>query len=268
MKKAYKIKKEFSKMDIRRLIKFLIITFTITWGSFWLLALLISKNIVTVHDPAGTILFLLGAFGVTIASVFVLPERVSVKSVIRFVFSHRKNTIGYLLLFSLLLVAVLGLSSMEVDKSLLTYQLPFLLIMVILMGGGHEELGWRGVLQPLLEKKFPFPIATVITSAIWVLWHIPLWFVKGSDQYGTSLIEFCVYVLVMSFILAAIYKKTRCVFYCSIFHGLSNVLTSLFVTKANGKLLIGLLMISIVSVVVFNKKLPNVKFKGSNNELN
>ncbi|MDR1065640.1 MAG: CPBP family intramembrane metalloprotease, partial [Oscillospiraceae bacterium] len=49
-------------------------------------------------------------------------------------------------------------------------------------GGGSEELGWRGVLQPGLEKKLPFIPATVITAVVWTFWHLPLWWINGSGQ--------------------------------------------------------------------------------------
>ena len=37
-------------------------------------------------------------------------------------------------------------------------------------------------MQPLLEEKLNFPIATIITGVVWGIWHIPLWFVNGSSQ--------------------------------------------------------------------------------------
>lgn len=53
----------------------------------------------------------------------------------------------------------------------------FMLIVILpmmLFGGGNEEVGWRMILQPELEKKFGFHIATIFTSIIWWLWHLPI----------------------------------------------------------------------------------------------
>ncbi|MDR2041964.1 MAG: CPBP family intramembrane metalloprotease [Tannerella sp.] len=42
----------------------------------------------------------------------------------------------------------------------------------ILIGAIAEEIGWRGFLQPTLEKKYTILIAAIIVGAIWGLWHI------------------------------------------------------------------------------------------------
>ena len=43
-----------------------------------------------------------------------------------------------------------------------------------LISGTGEELGWRGMLLPELMKVTSFNKATLITGAIWTLWHLPL----------------------------------------------------------------------------------------------
>jgi len=43
-----------------------------------------------------------------------------------------------------------------------------------LLSGTGEELGWRGLLLPELMKVHSFNKATLITGAIWTLWHMPL----------------------------------------------------------------------------------------------
>ena len=43
-----------------------------------------------------------------------------------------------------------------------------------LLSGTGEEIGWRGLLFPELKKLFSFNQATLITGAIWTLWHLPL----------------------------------------------------------------------------------------------
>ena len=43
-----------------------------------------------------------------------------------------------------------------------------------LISGTCEELGWRGMLLPELTKVTSFNKATLITGAVWTLWHLPL----------------------------------------------------------------------------------------------
>jgi membrane protease YdiL (CAAX protease family) len=58
---------------------------------------------------------------------------------------------------------------------------PYFLIMVLL-GGGQEELGWRGyILDPLEERLGPW-LANLVLGVIWATWHLPLFFIPGTSQ--------------------------------------------------------------------------------------
>ena len=76
--------------------------------------------------------------------------------------------------------------------------------------GGEEELGWRGIMQPILEKLLPFPVATVITGTVWGIWHIPLWFVEGSSQQNMAFPFFLVLLaLILSLFLWAMLAESK-----------------------------------------------------------
>ena len=137
---------------------------------------------------------------------------------------------------------------MEINPQIPWYAAPFILLSATIVGGGNEELGWRGILQPELEKKLPFPLATLITGCIWMAWHIPLWFVVGTSQQGMNFGLYCIYGLIVSFWLATIYKKTRSVFCCAVFHGFSNLMLSFFVIKVNCILVVGLIAALVFSI--------------------
>jgi membrane protease YdiL (CAAX protease family) len=42
----------------------------------------------------------------------------------------------------------------------------------LLIGAAGEEIGWRGFLQPILEKKYTVLVASIVVGTIWGLWHI------------------------------------------------------------------------------------------------
>ncbi len=239
-------------MESKRLIKYLVITFSISWMCWWLLALLIWQRVMSFSHPIATIIFVIGGFGPTIAAILVSPEKTTLKSILHFVFAHRKNTGIYLLIFCLLLTATFGASSMEINPHLPLPVLPLLLVLMTFFGGGNEELGWRGIMQPILEKRLAFPIATLATGCTWAVWHFPLWFVNGSPQQNLHMpfILFSVYAVLASFWLAAVYKKTNCVFYCCVLHGLNNLLMTFFVLKINWILVIGLIVTLTLSIFV------------------
>lgn len=65
--------------------------------------------------------------------------------------------------------------------------LPFYTFFLALPGnliiGGLEEAGWMYILQPELDKKYGFILSSVSVGVIWILWHIPLFFIPGTKHY-------------------------------------------------------------------------------------
>ena len=49
----------------------------------------------------------------------------------------------------------------------------------LLAGPLFEEFGWRGFLQSRLQAVLPSWIAAVCVGALWAVWHLPLFFLKG-----------------------------------------------------------------------------------------
>ncbi len=239
-------------MDKKKITTYLIITFAITYVFWWGLAILTNLNIVNSSQGVFTLLHTIGGFGPTIAAIAILPKK-SPKEILRFVFSCKKNSLWYLLLFCAMQGLIIGLSSMEINPAMPWYAAPIVLLSAIVYSGGNEELGWRGIMQPELEKKLPFPIATLITGCVWMAWHIPLWFVVGTSQQGINYGLYCIYGLILSFWLATLYKKTNSVFSCVIFHGFANLMLSLFVIKINWILVVGLLLSLAFSIWLYYK---------------
>ena len=235
-------------MKNQRLIKYLILTFAVTWISWGSLSILIKLEVFNFSHPIATALHLIGGFGPTIATLFVFDEKITTKSILNFIFKCKKKTLRYLLLFCFIEIFVIGLSSMEINSALPLYILPLVFVQAVLIYGGNEELGWRGIMQPIMESKMPIPVGTLITGLVWSIWHIPLWFIDGASQQNIPFLLFTLLGILLSFWLAAVYKRTQCVFFCSIFHGLTNTLLSLFVIKINAILVIGFTSISILSI--------------------
>lgn len=237
-------------MNRKKIITYVVITFAITYTFWWGLALLTNRNILHSSQGLFTLLFAIGGFGPTISAILLLPEK-GPRSVLRFIFSCQKNSFWYLLLFCVIQAAVIGLSSMELNPQLPWYTAPIVLLSATLVSGGNEELGWRGTMQPELEKKFPFPVAALITGCVWMMWHIPLWFIEGMSHQNIHFGLYCIYGLILSFWLAVLYQKTASVFCCAIFHGFSNLMLSMFVIKANWILAVGLIAALVSSIWLF-----------------
>ncbi|MDO5126623.1 MAG: type II CAAX endopeptidase family protein [Eubacteriales bacterium] len=97
-----------------------------------------------------------------------------------------------------------------------------LFIPLMILGGGLEEVGWRGILQPILEKKLPFFVACVIEGVIWSCWHIPLWFVPNTSQCNYSFVAFTLYCITLGITLAVAYKITNSIWLTVLLHAWGN----------------------------------------------
>jgi len=244
-------------LDEWRIQEYLLLTFFISWLSWGILILLTGFNIIKFTSVIGIILFGIGGFGPTIAAIMCMEGKTNVRKVWQFIVQHKKGTFGFLLLFAVLEIATIALSSMEVNPQIPLFILPVLFIMCAFVGGGNEELGWRGTLQPLATKvigkkvknpKLNFILVALMIGIIWAIWHLPLWFVEGTTQQGMNYGLFFLECILLSFWLGCIYNRTRSVLFCLLFHGLTNVLMSFFVIKLNWVLVLGFIVMTALAV--------------------
>ena len=126
--------------------------------------------------------------------------------------------------------------------------------------GGLEEAGWMYVLQPILYKKYGFIASSVFVGVVWVLWHIPLFFIPGTNHFE-GLINFWIFnvqVISLSFFRSAIYRIAGkgYVFSYVLFHTMFNAASSLFGAMTwSGAVAANIVMIlfSIIIVAVYNQ---------------
>lgn len=100
--------------------------------------------------------------------------------------------------------------------------IPYLLIM-ILLGGGQEEFGWRGYALPVLESKYGIWFGNLILGIIHAVWHLPLWFITGTSQTYMNFGGFLLLIVGYSFILSWIRKISGNKPFSGLYaHGLAN----------------------------------------------
>jgi membrane protease YdiL (CAAX protease family) len=86
--------------------------------------------------------------------------------------------------------------------------LPQLLLMLV-AGGGQEEIGWRGWLQPALRARTGRWAAPLIVGVIWFCWHLPLWWMPGSSQAYLPMPAFAMMTVGMSLLMARTLEATN-----------------------------------------------------------
>jgi membrane protease YdiL (CAAX protease family) len=202
-----------------------------------------------------------------IASYIVLKKNnkiADLKEWLKTVFYVKNNLSLYLFvsaglaLYFLIHLAVSGRTEMALPFYTFFLSLPGNLII-----GGLEESGWMYILQPELDKKYGFVLSSVFVGIIWILWHIPLFFIPGTN-HGEGLINFWMFAVQLTafrFFNGAIYKISGKggVFMCVLFHTMFNAASPIFGTMtmtwagtvaANAVIV----LVSIVSVVIHGKK--------------
>lgn len=149
------------------------------------------------------------------------------------IFDYRHNIVSYILVVFLVLIYILPRCIISGYENGAPVFAIIFMIPMMLFGGGLEEAGWRYIFQPELEKKYSFTVSTVIVSVVWWLWHLPLFHILGTAQYGQNYFAFGVNVLGMSFALACIRKSTGSVWLCVLFHCMINSLSGIYIIHDN-----------------------------------
>ena len=157
-----------------------------------ILAIFTQSHILGLETIIGRILHIVGALGPAIASGFYL-KRNNIKFK-HFLFSKKENSSIYFIIHLLAILILFSVSSLEFN-GVSIYLMPLFFIQLIFFGGGHEELGWRGILQPLLDKKYTYWQSNLIVGSIWGIWHLPLWFIVGESHQGFPLSYFYIYII-------------------------------------------------------------------------
>lgn len=88
------------------------------------------------------------------------------------------------------------------------------LIFYLIFGPIPEELGWRGILLPEFQRKLSPDLSAVLVGIIWAVWHLPLFFIKGSYQYqlefgSPAFYMFNLMIILNSVIITWIYNNTK-----------------------------------------------------------
>jgi membrane protease YdiL (CAAX protease family) len=72
-----------------------------------------------------------------------------------------------------------------------------------------QEPGWRGFALPRLIARFGPIVGTLILGTAWAFWHLPLFMIAGTPQYGTGLIPFGLLLIAWSMVITLIMVHVR-----------------------------------------------------------
>ena len=157
----------------KRIIVFMALACGITW-LFWVIQSLL--GITELEEPLGYVLITLSVLRPAIAALIVLCRKVPLRDYLKHCFTFEQKFYVYAVfaaffIWRFVLMMVVG---DRIEGAAL--YLPILLIPLCFLTGGNEEFGWRGLLQPQMEKKMHAVTVAFIFTAYWTIWHLPLFF--------------------------------------------------------------------------------------------
>lgn len=206
---------------------FIILTFCITLAIAGVMFALAQNGFILKSHLLVQILFVFYVLSPAVTSYILLKRSGQVnclKEWLKNIFRFKSRIFNYFIvifgvvLFYFVRIKISGLTEVQ------PFYMFFLLLPVMLVGGGMEETGWRYILQSELNKKYGFMLSSTFTGLIWYAWHIPLFLIPGTHQYETfNVWMYAVFVLGVAFFLGAIYTISNNVFLCVLCHTLINV---------------------------------------------
>lgn len=224
----------WNSYEKRPILQYLLLAFLIAWGATTIV--MIGERLEWFTGPIGTVVYYLVA-GLTVGfapayAIAILLKKSGQIHGIKDLWGRIVRT-NHISGSQALIIAVFF--AIQIVVNILCNQYlgqPWYMILLLfpfmIIGGGMEELGWRGFLQPALEQKLPFFVATLFTGVIWAIWHLPLWLLQNAGQSSMKFLSFLCWIIAMSFLLAVIYRLTGSVIICVCFHAWFNALGGLF----------------------------------------
>jgi uncharacterized protein len=205
-------------MTQRSLIPFFVLSFAIPWGIAALYLLLPDAMVRAFGElSAAHPLFYLAVWAPAIAAIVVVLLSDGSAGLGRFLgrlLWWRASAGWYALI--LLGVPVVFYAAAWLQDGLPAHVFPFPSLAsylgaaaMMLILGPVEEIGWRGLALPLLQRAMAPLWAALILGVIWGIWHLPAFLLEGTPQSAWSFLPFLIGATAISVIVTPLFNSAR-----------------------------------------------------------
>lgn len=205
-------------MRQRDLIPFFLIAFLIAWGILGLYLFApdtmarLFGNLTGEHP-----LFYLAVYAPAIAALTLILYRHGIDGARRFLsrlLLWRVSIYWYLLLIVVvpLVFYVSALFKEGAYDTLFPFpsaQAYLLALLLMAIKGPVEEIGWRGLALPMLQRRMAPIWAALVLGLIWAIWHLPAFLLSGTPQSAWSMTPFFVGTVALSVIVTPLFNSSR-----------------------------------------------------------
>jgi uncharacterized protein len=202
----------------RALIPFLILSFAIPWGIAALYLLLPGVITRTFGELSATHpLFYLAVWAPAIAAIVVVVRHEGASGLGRFLrrlLWWRAGAGWYALILLGIPVVFYAAAWMQTGvpgewfpfTSLGAYVAASALMLIL---GPVEEIGWRGLALPLMQRVMAPLWAGLILGVVWGIWHLPAFLLDGTPQSAWSFLPFLIGATAISVIVTPLFNRAR-----------------------------------------------------------
>ena len=200
------------------LITFLTISFLITWGLIGIYVVAPELASASFGEISGSHPFFFVATWSPAIAAFAVLLLYSGTTVIRPFLSRIliwRSSVGWAAFILLFLPLVFVAGSLIKGGPVLAPLPPegvgpvVALLFMMLMLGPIEEFGWRGVMQPLLQRHMAPIWAGLLIGATWGFWHLPAFFLSSTVYADWSFMPFFIGNVTLAVLVTPIFNGAR-----------------------------------------------------------
>ena len=209
---------EQDDFDLKSLVPFVLITFGLAWGILGFYIFFNELAVRQLGQISGTHpLFFLAVWAPAIAAVSVILYRRGLPGLKQYLKRLQlwRLPVGWLLFIFIALPAIFFLGAWFKGAPLVAPALSdglfaVLTVMILMLFlGPVEELGWRGLALPLLQRHMAPVWAAILIGLVWGLWHLPAFYLVGTVQSGWNFAPFFIGNVCLSVIVTPIFNDSR-----------------------------------------------------------
>jgi len=186
------------------------LTLCLSWGWWFGVASLVGGEV-------PELLVLPGGFGPAVAAIAVARASGDLDAL--FARLRRARTARRWYLLALVLppaamgIAVLGYAAVggplapeRLPGAVLGY--PLAVVALALVGGGQEEIGWRGYALPTLQATYGPLAASAVLGVVWAVWHAPLFLLGNAPSASGAFGLYLPLVVAFSVVFTWAFNRT------------------------------------------------------------
>ena len=205
-------------MRQRDLIPFFSMTFLIAWGILGLYVFA-SETMVRLFGnlTGGHPLFYLAVYAPAISAFVLVFYRHGVHGIRNFLsrlLIWRASIYWYALV--ILVVPLVFYAAALLKQGPLETLFPFPSVTAYLSAlffmaikGPVEEIGWRGLALPILQRRMVPIWAALLLGFVWAIWHLPAFMLSGTPQSAWALTPFFLGTVALSIIVTPLFNHSR-----------------------------------------------------------